>query len=183
MKIENIVNVSEYLDIRGLSNPALEVLNPTEESYRALLFQPAGPFLGDAARIGPLDLDFADQQATRLLEMAVKGGHHLVVTPEYYLPIKTLLKCVEGETFPAQDALWVLGCESMTPKQLEEFKTQALQTGTCEVFFEEDEAAEKQGTYFDPVAYCFIAKEKQSGNPTMAAKFAELKNAGVSDGE
>ena len=33
MKIENIVNVSEYLDIRGLSNPALEVLNPTEESY------------------------------------------------------------------------------------------------------------------------------------------------------
>ena len=164
MKIENIIDVPAYLDTRGLTNPVLEVLNPTEESYRALLLQPSGPFLGDAGRIGPLDLDFADQQATRLLEMAVEGGHHLVVTPEYYLPIKTLLKCVEGDTFPAQDALWVLGCESMTPKQLEEFNTQALQTGKCEVFFEEDEAAEKQGTYFDPVAYCFIAKEKQSGN-------------------
>ena len=171
MKIENIVNVNDYLDIRGLSNPALEVLNPTEESYRALLLQPSGPFLGDAARIGPLDRDFADQQATRLLEMAVKGGHHLVVTPEYYLPIKTLLKCVEGETFPAQDALWVLGCESMTPKQLEEFKAQALQTGTCDVFFEDDEAAEKQGTYFDPVAYCFIAKNKQSGNERRVVLF------------
>ena len=164
MKIENIVNVSEYLDKHGLSNPALEVLKPTEESYRALLLQPSGPFVGDAERIGPLDRDFADQQATQMLEMAANGGHHLVVTPEYYLPIKTLLKCVEGDTFPAQDALWVLGCESMTPKQLEEFKTKALQTGTCDVFFEEDEAAEKQGTYFDPVAYCFIAKEKQSGN-------------------
>ena len=171
MKIEDIVNVSNYLDIRGLSNPALEVLNPTEESYRALLLQPSGPFLGDAARIGPLDLDFADQQATRLLEMAVKGGHHLVVTPEYYLPIKTLLKCVEGDTFPAQDALWVLGCESMTPKQLEEFKAQALQTGTCDVFFEEDEAAEKQGTYFDPVAYCFVAKEKESGKERRVVLF------------
>jgi hypothetical protein len=171
MKIENIVDVRGLLDIRGLANPALEVLNPTEESYRALLLQPSGPFLGDAARIGPLDLDSADQQATRLLEMAVKGGHHLVVTPEYYLPIKTLLKCVEGETFPARDALWVLGCESMTPKQLEEFKTQALQTGTCEVFFEEDEAAEKQGTYFDPVAYCFIAKEKHSGQERRVVLF------------
>lgn len=171
MKIENIVNVSAYLDIRGLSNPALEVLNPTEESYRALLLQPSGPFLGDATRIGPLDLDFADQQATRLLEMAAKGGHHLVVTPEYYLPIKTLLKCVVGDSFPARDALWVLGCESMTPKQLEDFKAQALQTGTCDVFFEEDEAAEKQGTYFDPVAYCFIAKEKKSGNERRVVLF------------
>lgn len=171
MKIENIVNVSKYLDKHGLSNPALEVLNPTEESYRALLLQPAGPFLGNATRIGPLELDFADQQATALLEMAVKGGHHLVVTPEYYLPIKTLLKCVEGDTFPAQDALWVLGCESMTPKQLEGFKTQALKTGTCEVFFEEDEAAEKQGTYFDPVAYCFIAKEKHSGQERRVVLF------------
>lgn len=171
MNIENIVNVSDYLDVHGLSNPALEVLNPTEESYRALLFQPSGPFLGDATRIGPLDRDFANQQAMRLLEMAVKGGHHLVVTPEYYLPIKTLLKCVEGDTFPAQDALWVLGCESMTSKQLEEFKTQALQTGRCEVLFEEDKAAEKQGTYFDPVAYCFIAKEKQSGNERRVVLF------------
>lgn len=171
MKIEDIVNVSEYLEARGLSNPALEVLNPTEESYRALLLQPSGPFLGDAARIGPLDLDFADQQATQLLEMAVKGGHHLVVTPEYYLPIKTLLTCVEGDTFPARDALWVLGCESMTPKQLEEFKAQAMQTGVCDVFFEEDEAAEKQGTYFDPVAYCFIAKEKESGNERRVVLF------------
>lgn len=171
MNIENIVNVSDYLEIHGLSNPALEVLNPTEESYCALLLQPSGPFLGDATRIGPLDRDFADQQATRLLEMAVKGGHHLVVTPEYYLPIKTLLKCVEGDTFPAQDALWVLGCESMTPKQLEEFKAQALQTGTCEILFEEDKAAQKQGTYFDPVAYCFIAKEKQSGNERRVVLF------------
>jgi hypothetical protein len=171
MKIENIVDVCGLLEIRGLSNPALEVLNPTEESYRALLLQPSGPFLGDAARIGPLDLDFADQQATRLLEMAVKGGHHLVVTPEYYLPIKTLLKCVESDTFPAQDALWVLGCESMSPKQLQEFKAQAMQTGACDVFFEEDEAAEKQGTYFDPVAYCFIAKEKQSGNERRVVLF------------
>lgn len=171
MKVEDIVDVRGYLDIRGLSNPALEVLNPTEESYRALLLQPSGPFLGDATRIGPLDLGFADQQATRLLEMAAKGGHHLVVTPEYYLPIKTLLKCVEGDTFPARDALWVLGCESMSPKQLEEFKAQALQTGTCDVFFEEDETAAKQGTYFDPVAYCFIAKEKKSGNERRVVLF------------
>lgn len=171
MKVENIVDVRAYLAIRGLLNPALEVLKPTEESYRALLLQPSGPFLGDETRIGPADLDFADQQAMRLLEMAVKGGHHLVVTPEYYLPIKTLLKCVEGDIFPASDALWVLGCESMTPNQLSEFKATALQTGKCDVFFEEDDAAQKQGTYFDPVAYCFVAKEQESGNERRVVLF------------
>ena len=163
MKVDNVVDVRDFLDAHGLSNPTLEVLQATEKSYRALLFQPSGPFVGNANRIGPADLDFADHQARALLEMAVKQGHHLVVTPEYYLPIKTLLSCAQGDMFPAADAIWVLGCESMTPAQLADFKVSAESTGKCRVFYEDDEAAPKQGTYFDPVAYCFLSKDKETG--------------------
>lgn len=163
MKVENVVDVREFLNAHGLSNPTLEVLEATERSYRALLFQPSGPFVGNKMRIGPANLDFADQQASALLEMATKQGHHLVVTPEYYLPIKTLLDCVLGDRFPAADALWVLGCESMTPAQLGAFKANAESTGKCRVFFENDEAAPVQGSYYDPVAYCFLSTDMATG--------------------
>ena len=163
MNVDNIVDVGEFLAAQGLLNPTLEVLQATEKSYRALLFQPSGPFIGNTTRIGPADLDFADRQASALLGMATKQGHHLVVTPEYYLPIKTLLECVLGDKFPAADAIWVLGCESMTSAQLAEFKANAESTGKCRVFYENDEAAPVQGNYFDSVAYCFLSKVKASG--------------------
>lgn len=163
MNVDHIVDVGQFLDAQGLSNPTLEVLDATEKSYRALLFQPSGPFVGNTTRIGPADLEFADRQASALLEMATKQGHHLVVTPEYYLPIKTLLDCVHGDRFPAADAIWVLGCESMTPVQLAAFKANAESTGKCRVFYENDEAAPVQGSYYDPVAYCFLSKDKATG--------------------
>ncbi len=163
MNVDHIVDVGQFLDAQGLSNPTLEVLVPSEKSYRALLFQPSGPFVGNITRIGPANLDFADRQASAFLEMATKQGHHLVVTPEYYLPIKTLQDCIHGDRFPAADAIWVLGCESMTPAQLAAFKADAESTGKCRVFFENDEAAPVQGSYYDPVAYCFMSKDKATG--------------------
>lgn len=163
MNVDSIVDVGEFLAAQGLLSPTLEVLQATEKSYRALLFQPSGPFIGNTTRIGPADLEFADRQASALLEMATKHGHHLVVTPEYYLPIKTLVECVRGNKFPAADAIWVLGCESMTSAQLAEFKANAESTGKCRVFYENDEAAPVQGNYFDPVAYCFLSKDKATG--------------------
>lgn len=171
MNVDNVVDVRAFLEANGLSNPTLEVLHATEKSYRALLLQPSGPFVGNATRIGPADLDFADCQASALLEMATKQGHHLVVTPEYYLPIQTLLNCVHGNRFPASDAIWVLGCESMTPDQLAKFKVSAESTGKCRVLYEEDKAAPAQGSYFDPVAYCFLSKDNKTGEDQRVVLF------------
>lgn len=155
----SIREVKDVLQARSLRNPSLDALNPNDQSYRALLLQPAGPILADNSRIGPLDLEFADKQATKFLELATGKGHHLVVTPEYYLPIATLLKCAQGATFPAVGALWVLGCESMTPVQVEKFKVDCA--GHCDVIFEEDTAAAIQGVYYDPVAYCFVTNDAE----------------------
>lgn len=157
-----IRDVKSVLEARSLQNPSLDALRADDQSYRALLLQPAGPILADDTRIGPLDLAFADKQATKFLELARQRGHHLVVTPEYYLPVETLLKCVQGPTFPGDGALWVLGCESLRPAQVEQFKTDCL--GHCEVIVEEDTAAPIQGIYYDPVAYCFVTKNAEGSN-------------------
>lgn len=152
----SICDVESVLRARSLTNPSLDALKPNDQSYRALLLQPAGPILADDTRIGPLDLVYADTQAMKFLELATVKGHHLVVTPEYYLPIETLLKCVQGVTFPAIGALWVLGCESMTEAQLDKFEADCA--GHCEVIFDKGSAAAVQGIYYDPVAYCFVTK-------------------------
>lgn len=153
----SIRDVEGILSARKLQNPSLDALRPDHQPYRTLLLQPAGPILADASRIGPLDLELADHQARKFLELAKTGGHHLVVTPEYYLPISTLLWAVQGPTFPAAGALWVLGCESMTPKQLEGLVETC--SGHADVIFEMDSSAAVQGVYFDPVAYCFQTRD------------------------
>ncbi len=153
----HVRSVGDLLVARGLSNPALEVLKPSEQSYRALLLQPAGPILADNQRIGPFDLPAAAERSRKLLALAKQRGDHLVVTPEYFLPLATLAHCVEGEVFPAPGALWVLGCESMTPAVLEKFKQEA--SGYCDVIYESDDAAAVQGTYYDALAYCFVTKD------------------------
>lgn len=163
-----IRNVGDVLVARGLTNPQFEALKPNDQSYRALLLQPAGPILANAQRIGPLDLQSADVRASQLLALATKRGDHLVVTPEYFLPVATLLKCVQGDTFPAVGALWVLGCESMTPAQLETFKQNCA--GFCDVIFEADTAAAVQGIYFDPIAFCFVTSDKD-GNSQRVVLF------------
>lgn len=121
------------------------------------MLQPSGPILADDTRIGSLDLKFADNQAFKYLELAKGLGHQLVVTPEYYLPVQTLLRSIQGATFPSVGALWVLGCESMTPDQLNALEANC--TGHCDLIYEKDTAPAVQGIYYDPVAYCFVTKD------------------------
>ncbi len=149
-----IVDVQDVLAKRGLEAPDLAALQATHQSYRALLLQPSGPIYADTQRIGHLDLAAAAVRADAFLVMAAERGDQLVVTPEYFLPVTSLSKAAKAGPFPAEGALWVLGCESMTPAQLASFKADCA--GHCDVIYEADPAPAVQGNYFDPVAYCFI---------------------------
>jgi hypothetical protein len=80
----------------------------------------------------------AAAQADAFLKLAAQRGDQLVVTPEYYLPVSSLAKAAQGGPFPAEGALWVLGCESMTPARLTSFKDDCA--GHCDVIYEEDPA-------------------------------------------
>lgn len=152
-----IRNVEDLLAPRALESPDLAVLQPTHQSYRALILQPAGPIYADLTRIGPLDVAVAEQKSNNFLAIAAERGDQLVITPEYFLPIASLRKSVQGGPFAAPGALWVLGCESMTPMQLHQFQAECADY-CCEVIFEDDPAPQVQGNYFDPVAYCFVTQ-------------------------
>ncbi|WP_133248080.1 hypothetical protein [Comamonas sp. JNW] len=154
-----IRDVNELLTEFRLQPPDLSLLQATHQSYRALLLQPSGPIYADTQRIGPKDLGEAADRANKFLEAARARGDQLAVTPEYFLPIASLLKAAKGENFPALGALWVLGCESMTPAKLAQFKQDCAEH--CQVIFELDGAPGVQGNYFDPVAYCFVTRDAE----------------------
>ncbi len=154
-----IKDVEDVLAVLGLQTPDLVLLQATHQSYRVLLLQPAGPIYADIERIGPLDLAAAAARADSFLAMASSRGDQLVVTPEYFLPVSSLQKAAQGEHFPAPGALWVLGCESMTPARLAAFKSDCA--GYCDVVFEDDPFPAVQGNYFDPVAYCFVTQDAE----------------------
>ncbi|WP_307597191.1 hypothetical protein [Variovorax paradoxus] len=152
-----ISDVEDVLALRGLETPDLALLQATHQSYRVLLLQPSGPIYADTQRIGPLNLTGAAAQADAFLTLAAQRGDQLVVTPEYFLPVISLAKAAQGGPFPAEGALWVLGCESMTPARLASFKEDCA--GHCDVIYEEDPTPAVQGNYFDPVAYFFITRD------------------------
>jgi hypothetical protein len=143
----------------GLLPPELEVLAPTHQSYRALLLQPSGPIYADEQRIGHWHGGDGAARCKSFLTLAAARGNQLVVAPEYCMPIDTLEECVVGDVFPGERAIWVLGCESLTPAAVEQFKQNAA--GHCTVIHEPIEGAAVQGTYYDAVAYCFVTKDLQ----------------------
>ena len=152
-----IRDVEDVLSLRGLATPDLAMLQATHQSYRALLLQPSGPIYAGGQRIGHLDLAAAAAKADAFLALAAQRGDQLAVTPEYFLPVSSLAKAAQGGPFPAEGAVWVLGCESMTPAQLEGFKANCA--GHCDVIYEDDPFPAVQGNYFDPVAYCFVTRD------------------------
>lgn len=155
-----IRDVKDVLALRGLETPDLALLQATHQSYRALLLQPSGPIYADTQRIGHLDFSAATARADSFLALAATRGDQLAVTPEYFLPVSSLAKAAQGGHFPAEGALWVLGCESMTPERLASFTADC--DGHCDVIYEDDPFPTVQGNYFDPVAYCFLTRDAEN---------------------
>jgi hypothetical protein len=146
-------DVQDVLTAHSLSAPDLEMLRPTEQRYRCLLIQPSGPIFAGNARIGSLDSGTAQSKGRRFLELARSRNAHLAVTPEYFLPWTSLRSAITDGVVPNADSLWVLGCESLSPDQLDAFK-QAV-GAHCLVIHEEVGAG---GTLLDPAVMLFRAR-------------------------
>lgn len=116
-----VQSVTDVLQPRGLTTPDLEFLRPNQRQYTALLMQPDGPIFANHQRIGHAGGALAAEKGRKFLELARARNAHLAVTPEYFLPWSTLKEAITNDITPAADALWVLGSESITQDELEQF--------------------------------------------------------------
>lgn len=159
-------DVAEVLLPYGLFPPDLEMLRPTEASYTSLLMQPSGPIFASQQRIGTLDTNMAAAKSNAFLALARERGAHLVVTPEYFLPWSALRNAIEQGVTPADDALWVLGSDSITQERLEQFKQDV--NAQCVVIHEPWQGLATDRDLLDPVVLLFQAKH-QDGTSQLVA--------------
>jgi hypothetical protein len=158
--------VADVLQERGLTPPDLEFLRPTEHQYTALLMQPSGPIFANSQRIGPADIEMAAAKGRKFLVLACARNAHLAITPEYFLPWAALKDSITNGVIPAEDALWVLGSESITQQGLELFKQEVA--GHCIVLHEPWAGLTQDRSLLDSAVLLFHAKRADQ-SPQLVA--------------
>jgi len=159
-----IKDVEEVLG--QLPNPlrlmSLEALNPARQTYRAILLQPSGTVEANNMRIGHADSELGYALCTGFMESAVQGHSDLAVAPEYCVPWSAVDEVVKGRYRPPHGAIWVFGCESISPVDFEALAQQYNAAGGC-VFHHEplDERQAAQGRYIDPLLYVFWTRNQE----------------------
>lgn len=161
-----VMNVADVLQPYDLAPPDLEFLRPSGHQYTALLMQPGGPIFASAQRIGPAANALAAAKSRNFLGLARARNAHLVVTPEYYLPWSTLREAVTGGITPAADSLWVLGSESITQEELEQFKLDVADH--CLVLHEPWADLAQDRSLLDPAVLLFQAIKPDQSTQLVA---------------
>lgn len=178
----NILDVEEVLRQRlhPLTLVSLNALNPAREPYRAILLQPTGMVEANDVRVGHADAALGDALCSGFLSSAAQSYSDLAVAPEYCVPWSVVQKIVAGHFRPPQGAIWVLGCESISPTDLQNLAQQLNAAGDC-VFHHEpiDPRQALQRRYVDPLLYVFWTQNGR-GQPVLFL-LAQLKTVACRD--
>lgn len=157
-----IVDVEDVLAQRPhpLTLAMLQALNPVREPYRALLLQPAGIIEANDVRVGHADAALGHALCSGFVAAAVQAHADLAVAPEYCVPWTVVNEIIEGRHRPPVGALWVLGCESIHPTEIQSLAERCNAGNQC-VFHHEplDPRQVAQRRYVDTLLYVFWAKD------------------------
>lgn len=158
----NIVDVEEMLRQRPqpLVLVGLQALNPAREPYRAILLQPTGVIEANDVRVGHADRALGHALCSGFISTAVQAHADLAVAPEYCVPWSVVDEVIAGQYRPPVGALWVLGCESIPPAEIQALAERCNTGGQC-VFHHEplDPRQVAQKRYVDPLLYVFWVKD------------------------
>jgi len=158
--------VADVLNEKGLTPPDLEMLRSNASQYKTLLMQPSGPIYANIDRIGAYDQATASAKGKSFLDLAIDCGAHLAVTPEYFFPWAAIVESIKDGLVPPNDALWVLGSESITQTELENFEREV--SGHCVVIYEPLGDLTRSRELLTPVVLLFQAKNSNGSEQLVA---------------
>lgn len=158
MQIKPVENILAG-EVTPLTMVELRALDPIRQPYQAMLLQPKGIIEGSEIRIGHADQAAGHAICHGFLLNAVEKHADLVVAPEYCVPWSVVEEIISGHLRPSEGAIWVLGCESITPEELETLARRVNTDGVGFFYHEPIDAGQKaQKQYIDPLLYVFWAK-------------------------
>lgn len=155
-------------------------LDPAREPYRAILLQPEGAVEATHDRVGHADVRLGQAICRGFLSSAVENNADLAIAPEYCVPWAVVADILDGTRRPARGGLWVLGCESITPADLEALAQRA--NGLENLFFYHEPFDPRQVAhkrYVDPLLYVFWSQDND-GVPVLCM-LVQLKTVACRD--
>ena len=161
----HIVDVDQFLAqdrdaAASLRMSRLTALEPRPEPYLALLCQPHGTIHASPARIGNSDPPTVLPMYRAFLLDAVESQAQLAITPEYSVPWALIAEIIHGAPRPPKGSLWALGCESITPAELDVLRIAANRSPDVRLLHETLQPQQRaQTALLDPVVFVFWAAD------------------------
>jgi len=149
----NFVDIATPLKKANLQLPTLNVLTPDSRFYEVMAIQPEGKIEAHKTFIGHTDHATAVAKFSAFLNLAIEKDCDLALSPEYSCPWDVLGSAISNNSLPKMGKIWSLGCESITPDQLDAF----IATHSNVVWIREP-LSTITGQFFDVLAY--ITKTK-----------------------
>ena len=157
----------------------LHALSTVRDPYRAALLQPTGVIEATPNRVGHFDRAAGHRLCADFLRSARDSMADLAVAPEYCVPWSVVDEIIGGALRPAMGAIWILGCESIAPADLNGVSLKCEQGNL--IFHHETldarQVAQKQ--YVDPVLYVFWSKD--AGGIDVLCLVAQFKTTPCRD--
>jgi hypothetical protein len=160
---------------RSLCKPDLVCLRQDYYRYKTLLMQLVGKIEYDNDGIRLADRDLASAKFNLFINKAIDENVDLAITPEYSCPWTSIEQFVFQNKLPSDNKIWVIGCQSIKPKELTE-----LTERNNNVVWIYDEALVTQSInenkFFDPV--CLFFKTKNVNNEIKDVVIVQFKTHG-----
>jgi hypothetical protein len=115
------VDIKAVFEENNLRLPKLNVLVPDSKLYEVLAIQPAGGIEVKDDFIGHADRAVAASKFSEFLRLGLEKNCDLLLSPEYSCPWDVLADAIATNSLPKMGKIWLLGCESITPDQLNQF--------------------------------------------------------------
>lgn len=169
--------LDDVLGESGFQQVPLDLLAPDCTEYEVMLYQHGGAIAADARGVFNTDQATATGKFTSLFANAVVQQPQLLATPEYSCPWQALEQMVQSNHWPAAGKVWVIGCESIRPDELEEF---CIRCGTV-TWIVPPLAPVFDQTFLDIACICLTATAADGSMTSVAV--LQAKNTAMADGE
>jgi len=168
--------VDDVLAEAGLQQCPLSLLEPDCSEYDVMLHQHGGAITADENGVFNADQAAARARFTSLFAHATTQQPQLLATPEYSCPWSGLEQMIQNDHWPAAGKVWVIGCESIRPNELEEFCNRC----NTVTWFRPAHTVELDQVFFDIACICLNATDAD-GNQVRVAVL-QAKNTAMADG-
>ncbi|MDR5591151.1 hypothetical protein [Christiangramia sp. SM2212] len=146
----------------------LDVLRRDTNLYSISMLQHTGSFHSSEFFFGNENSELESVKFNDFLFKAKENNSSLVITPEYSCPWSTVRNLVDNiENLPSQNKLWVLGCESIIPTNVLEFRDAYNGLNNVEVVFNDIVDNAPGGVLLNPCLYIFKANDPNGIEKTI----------------